>query len=88
MSTLLIPSSLRKKIINYQPRIQEYIGLSPIGVILPAEVAVDITEVVQLRLYPVVLGVEVVVVLAPLQQFMIFLAVNSIPVQSKLVPRH
>ena len=60
---------------------------SPVGVVLPAEVTVDITEVVQLRLYPVVLGVEVVVVLAPLQQFMVLLAVDAVSVQSELVPR-
>ena len=61
--------------------------LLPVGVVLPAEVTVDITEVVQLRLYPVVLGVEVVVVLAPLQQFMVLLAVDAVSVQSELVPR-
>ena len=60
---------------------------SPVGVVLPAEVTVDITEVVQLRLYPVVFGVQVVVVLAPLQQFMVLLAVDAVSVQSELVPR-
>ena len=69
-------------------KILHSLSLSPVGVILPAEITVDITEVVQLRLYPVVLGVEVVVVFAPLQQLMILLAVYPVTVESELIPRH
>ena len=58
---------------------------SPVRVVLSTSIAVDIPEVVYLRLDPAVFGVEVVVVLAPLQQLVVLLAVNTLTMKSKLV---
>ena len=65
----------------------EVISLGPVGVILPPDITVDVPDVVDLCFNPAMLWVEVVVVLAPLQQFMVLLAVDAVSVQSELVPR-
>merc|ERR1719471_569272 len=60
----------------------------PVRVVLSPCIAVDVPEVVYLRLDPAVLGVDVVVVLAPLQQLVVLLAIDPVPVEGELVPRH
>ena len=65
----------------------------PVGVFLSAEVAEVVPEILELCLdlpgagaEGQLLGLQVVVVLAPLQQLVILLAVNTLAVQGKLVP--
>ena len=58
----------------------EVISLGPVGVILPPDITIDVPEVVDLCFNPAMLWVEVVVVLAPLQQLVVLLAVDPVPV--------
>ena len=66
--------------------------LWPVAVLLPAEVTEVVPEVLQLCLdlpgagHGLLLGLQVVVILAPLQQLVILLAVNTLTMKSELVP--
>ena len=97
ISTLLIPSSLEE----YQVKVlQETINTSnlnaPVAVVLPTQVTEVVPEVLgvhELSLDPgtgdvVVLHLQVVVVLAPLEQLVVLLAVDTVPVQGKLITRN